>query len=1147
MIDNGATSQFIDYDFVNKHNLPTRRKAVPETLQVFDGTHARTGLLTHECEIELVLDQHVEKLTLMVTKLGASDIVLGMSWLDFHDPGLHHRSRRITFHSGHCEAYCLPQRQHQIAFISAAAYSHLARDMTSYCGRLSLAQNPGHSISGASTTKVDLKTMIPKEYHDFLDLFDKAKASALPPHRYIDHKMPLEPDSTPPFGPLYSLSKLELEALRKFLDENLNRGFLRASSSPAAAPILFAKKKDGSLRLCVDYRALNKITIKNRYPLPRIDETLDQLQNARFFTRLDLREGYYNIRIAEGEEWKTAMRTRYGLFEWLVMPMGLTNAPATFQNYINDTLRHFIDRFCVVYLDDILIYSDNLKDHISQVRDVLAALRKAGLHVKGEKCQFHTNTTEFLGFIITEGAITMDPSKVQAIQEWETPESVHDIQVFLGFANFYRRFIRGYSRVCKPLFDLLRKTSRFNWNPSAQCAFQLLKDRFTSAPILRHFDPNLPATMEVDSSDSVTSGVLLQPKEEGSKVLLPIAYLSKKMLPAECNYGIGEKELLAIVNAFTEWRHFLEGATHQITVLSDHLNLKDFTTTMKLNRRQARWAEKLSSYNFVITHIPGKSNGRADALTRRSGDFPKEGDAHHNPASSILTSENFQRHSIAALNRSQVEDIKAALTHDTEAQSIIDALHQDSRRHPKVPIGECEIKEDLLHIYGLVYVPDDPELQRKIIASCHEHPAAGHPGQARTYELVTRHFWWPRMRKIIARFIRNCDTCARIKPARHAPFGLLKPLEIPQQRWTSVSMDFIVGLPRSHTHDALLVIVDRLTKMAHFVPTNTKVTAKELAQLVQDHLFRLHGLPDNFVSDRDTLFTSTFWKTLMELLQIKTKLSTAFHPQTDGQTERVNAQLEQYLRAYCNYQQDNWTELLSMAEFSYNSNSSSSTGVTPFFANYGYHPKYDLVLKPDLAPPPVPAHLEVFTTKLRNLEDHLRTEIAFSQSIHQEQADRQRLPAPDYRPGDYVWLLRRHIHTTRPSSKLDFKRLGRFKILERISSHAYRLELPATMHCHPVFHVSLLEPAATDPLPGQVQPPSPPVIVDDDEFYDIQNILDSRRHYNELQYLVQWEGYDAPTWEPASDLTHPDFPDTIDLIHAFHARYPRKPRPRRLP
>ena len=360
-------------------------------------------------------------------------------------------------------------------------------------------------------------------------------------------------------------------------------------------------------------------------------------------------------------------------------------------------------------------------------------------------------------------------------------------------------------------------------------------------------------------------------------------------------------------------------------------------------------------------------------------------------------------------------------------------------------------------------------------------------------------------------------------------------------------MDFIIGLPVSQTCDALLVIVDRLTKMAHFVPTTSEVTTKELARLIQDNLFRLHGLPKDFVSDRDKLFTSHFWKELTKVLQIKTNLSTAFHPQTDGQTERINAQLEQYLRAYCNYQQDNWMELLSMAEFSFNSSANESTGVAPFFANYGFHPRYDIVLDPS-RPQPRTEQLQDYATKLKELQEFLQSELAFSQARYADQADRRCIPAPDFRVGDMVWLLRRHIKTTRPSSKLDYKRLGRFKILEKISSHAYKLELPPTMKCHPVFHISLLEHSSSDPLPGQIEPPSPPTIVEGEEYWDFQEILDSCRRNKKIQYLVKWLGYDHPTWEPYEIfLDNPDLDsESLDCVREFHTRHPKKPRPPRL-
>ncbi len=434
-------------------------------------------------------------------------------------------------------------------------------------------------------------------------------------------------------GRMYSMSASELQEIRTWIEDNLSKGFIRASSSSCASPILFVKKKDGSLRLCVDYRALNDITTKDRYPLPRIEETLNQIRGAKYFTRLDLRSAYNLIRIKEGDEWKTAFRTRYGLYEFLVMPFGLTNAPATCQRFVNDTLREFLDVFCVCYLDDILIYSENLEDHYRQVRKVLRKLHEAGLYVKPEKCEFSTTKTTFLGFVISQNGIEMDPEKVSAIMEWEIPATIQDVQCFLGFANFYRRFIEGYSRLCTPLFNLLKTANPdkpepekpkkeankapIEWTPTCQQVFEKLKSRFCSAPILRHFDSTLETILETDASDYVVSGILSQRHPDpvtGNTTLHPVAFLSEKMSPAECNYGIGDKELLAIIACLEKWHMYLHGTS--FVIYTDHHNLQNLGTKALLNRRQARWAGLMAKFEFKIVFRPGKANGKADALTR---------------------------------------------------------------------------------------------------------------------------------------------------------------------------------------------------------------------------------------------------------------------------------------------------------------------------------------------------------------------------------------------------------------------------------------------------------------------------------------------------------------------------------------------------
>ncbi|TKA49304.1 hypothetical protein B0A49_13706, partial [Cryomyces minteri] len=433
--------------------------------------------------------------------------------------------------------------------------------------------------------EVDPATILPTEYHEYLDVFSRKQADMLPTRRPYDHKITLEEGKQPGFGPLYGMTQDELKVLQKYLTEHLAKGFIRASSSPAASPVLFVRKPGGGLRFCVDYRALNAISVKNRYPIPLIRETLDRLCQAKVYTKLDIIAAFNRLRIAKGDEWKTAFRTRYGLYEYLVMPFGLANAPSSFQHYINDVLREHLDVFCTAYIDDIPIYSNSLEEHRHHVRLVLRALRTAGLQIDIEKCTFHATEVLYLGQVITTKGIRMDPKKVETVQEWKTPKNVKDVRAFIGFAGFYRRFIHRFSTIVDPLVRLTKKDTPFSWNMACTQAFEELKTAFTSAPILKHFDPEAQIVVETDASNYVSAGVLSQYDSQG--VLWPVAYFSKRHSPAECNYEIYDKELLAIIRAFEQWRPELEGAALPIQTLTDHKNLQYSTTTKQLSHRQA--------------------------------------------------------------------------------------------------------------------------------------------------------------------------------------------------------------------------------------------------------------------------------------------------------------------------------------------------------------------------------------------------------------------------------------------------------------------------------------------------------------------------------------------------------------------------------
>jgi len=563
------------------------------------------------------------------------DLFLPFWWIEKHPPQGTWDDNEIRFNNPVCLSNCTK---------SAASEFSISLDET-------LIANPEARIIGyVSSVEIGSNALdnVPEEFHDYLAILGKEAADALPSHKSYDCKIELKDGEVAPWGPIYPLSENELETLREWLKEMLKQEKIRRSTSSAGSPILFVPKPNGrGLRLCVDYQALNKITIPNRYPLPLMQELQDRVQGAQWFTKMDLKNGFHLIRIREGDEWKTAFRTRYGLYEFQVMPFGLTNAPSTFQDMMNHVFSDMIDLGLIAYMDDILIYAKTREEHDRIVREALKRLQENGLAVSPEKCVWRVQEVEFLGYIIGRNGIRMSSDKVQAILEWKAPSSLVEVQSFLGFANFYRRFIKDYSQVARPLAELTKKDEKpWTWNQQAEDAFQELKQRFTSAPILAHFDAGRPVILETDASDFALGAVLSQRNDEGR--LHPIAFHSRKFQPAEINYEIHDKELLAIVDAFKHWRRYCEGATHQVQVFLDHQNLKYFTTTKVLNRRQARWAQELAGIDFRIYYRPGTQNGKPDALSRRSEYRPEKGGSENQPITTV-----FQKNQFAGPNRQE--------------------------------------------------------------------------------------------------------------------------------------------------------------------------------------------------------------------------------------------------------------------------------------------------------------------------------------------------------------------------------------------------------------------------------------------------------------------------------------------------------------
>jgi len=628
-----------------------------------------------------------------------------------------------------------------------------------------------------------------------------------------------------------------------------------------------------------------------------MNELHSRLGKATVFTKLDLKNGYYLIRMAEAEGWKTAFKSRYGLYEYTVMPFGLCNAPSTFQGMINDVFRDMLDVGVIAYMDDILIYSETIEEYVAIVRKVMDRLRKPGLCVSIKKSTFLAREVEFLGYKISEHGISMRTKKVEEITAWSPPQKVVDVQSFMGFAHSYRRFIKGISKIAKPLTDLTKKGIKWHWTNACQAAFDELKTAFTTRPLLTHFDETCPTKLETDASDWALGPVLSQLCED--ERWDTVAFHSRKFAPGEVNYHVHDKEMTAIVPAFSEWEYMLR-SVEQITVYTEHKNLEYFNTTMILNRRQHRWAEFLQSFNFKVVYRKGRLNEKADALSRRR-DYRPEGGSNSDPYAFFCPHQYVgQERDILrpqVLQSCQGFQLQSAfrtalLKAANQDQSYLDTFKSVLKGAKNVDTSLSIIK-DLLCYKNRWCIPKDVALKPIIMEPEHDSGMAGHFRTYKTIGRVRANFYWPKMDEQITEYVRSesCDICEHTKVIRHKKYWLLESIDVPMRPWTSISIDFIVGLLRSEGYTKICVVMDRLTRMAHFIPRKTQEHIKELALIFLKEIWRLHGLPETIISDRDTRFTSKFWMSRMQLSQVKLNVSTTFHPESERQTERVNQKL----------------------------------------------------------------------------------------------------------------------------------------------------------------------------------------------------------------------------------------------------------------
>lgn len=1129
LIDSGSTACHISYNVVKRLNLSTQPHKTPITISLADNSPTTSS---RYCIAKIKFAPnicHLLKLNVIDIKF---DLVLGKNWIKhaIPRPDIDWSSETVTINN-----ICLPlttrNRHDTLNILSALQFARAVKKQKSQ-PYLAIIRPP--AIPDTTTTSIAHDNPdIEKILRDYQDVFPNSLPKHLPPHRPVDHKIELVQGSTPPAKRLYPLSLAEMEELKKQLQELLDQGFIRPSVSPYGAPVLFVKKKEGDMRMCVDYRALNKNTIKNTYPLPRIEELLDQLKDAKCFSKIDLRSGYHQVRIAEEDIHKTAFKTRYGLFEFLVMPFGLTNAPGTFMALMNETFRQELDSFVIIYLDDILIYSKTPEEHLDHLKQVLNKLREHKLYAKLSKCDFALKETPFLGHIITADGIRPDPAKIKAVQEWPTLKSVHDVQMFLGLVNYYRRFIKGYAKIAAPLTELLKKGNKWNWRDKERNAFNDLKKALVEAPTLAIFDPSLPVEVHVDASHYAAAAVLMQNGR-------PIAFESRKLNSAELNYPVHEKEQLAIVYALTKWRIYLHSRPEPFTVFTDHESLKYLDTKKKQSGRQARWLIDLAEFKYETKYKKGSLNVVPDALSRRpdlmspdqeqlTAETPDQILEPADVASAETRTDKVEPAEIAA-TETQVAlapDILHLCAESTSEDPQFKEIYQGVLDEDPAVIQDYYIDNGCLRLIenSRLCIPDNKALKHRLLQEVHDCPLSGHFGLEKTYSRLQDSVYWPGMKSTVQKYVSSCHTCKTNKHRTTKENGLLKPLETPTKPWTHIALDLVTHLPRSTKgNDALAVFVDRFSKFARIIPCKTSITAADLANLFFDDVFRLFGIPVSLVSDRDPRFTSRFWKRLMEIVGTKMDMATAHHQQTDGQAERTIQTLQQYLRTYVDGSPSDWDTNLTQLEFAYNSSKSTSTGFSPFELLYGDQPRTVLntalnqtVPNTDTAQEFIENHqskIQMAHDALLDAKERMRTQY----NRHHQHTS--------FEVGDLVYVDSENLQAP---GKLKPKYLGPYKILAKPGPLNYTLDLPPGSRVHNTFHVSKLRKHISRddtefPLPNQRPTPPPPPLVDIErryyaDEYEVDRILDHHvQQDGRTLYLVSWKNFDESTWQTLEDL-----------------------------